>query len=83
MDNKVIERCVKASFECWNNHNGLSYTQEDMSDCEKQFAKKHIVEIIKAMREPTDKIIDAMIEVGPDRGPSEYWYAGIDCIINE
>lgn len=38
---------------------------------------------IKAMREPTEKMLEAGTDVGPDRAPSEYWYAMIDAIINE
>lgn len=39
--------------------------------------------VIKAMREPTEKMLEAGTDVGPDRAPSEYWYAMIDAIINE
>lgn len=67
MDDEMIERCAIALGK-----NDKTYDMD---------YNAAVITIIKAMREPTEKIIDAMIEVGPDRGPSEYWYAGIDAII--
>ena len=71
MDDEMIKRCVKASDDY------LAYYFE--YDRRVAIVKS----IIKAMREPTEKMSDAGTEVGPDRNPDEYWYAMIDSITND
>ena len=81
MDNKMIERVIKASFDCWNARRGLGYTVDDMSDSEKEFAEMHAIAIIKAMREPTEKMSD--VEVGDNLTREEIWHNYIDAILND
>ncbi len=88
-DEEMIERIIKTSFDCWNKHNGLNYCVDDMSDSEKEFAKVHAVAIIKAMREPTEKMKTCNEEIHWGYschvcgGLTEGWYAMIDAVINE
>ena len=83
-DKEMIERCVKASFDCWNKHNGLNYVADDMSSGEKEFAEKHIIAIIKAMREPTEKMIKAGSSMADGGGGAIFIYEEmIDAVINE
>ena len=85
MDNEMIERVIKASFDCWNEHRGLTYSVSDLSSSDAEFAKAHAVAIIKAMREPTEKMKSAMMNVEgyADCDPAEYYQAAIDAVINE
>lgn len=86
MDNEIINRVIVASFDCWNKRRGLGYTVEDMSDSEKEFAKLHAVAIIKAMREPTEKMLKAEgvhIKCFTCGGHAEGWINLIDSITNE
>ena len=64
MDSEMIERVIKASFDCWKEHreDKSHFTIDDMSEEEREFARRHAIAIIKAMREPTDKMIEAAIE---------------------
>lgn len=83
MDDEMINRVITASFDCWNKRRGLGYTVEDMSDSEKEFASLHAIAIIKAMREPTEKMkVD--IQFCQTCGDSTViWTATIDIITNE
>lgn len=36
---------------------------------------------ILAMREPTDDMVDAIVDVSPDRPHADYWRAGIDAAL--
>lgn len=38
---------------------------------------------IQAMREPTEKMLIAGCDVGPDRSPDEYWQSMIDAVLND
>jgi len=42
-----------------------------------------LIELLQAMREPTEKMIDAGIEIGPARSPTSYYQAMIDAITND
>lgn len=59
MDNEMIERVIKASFDCWKEDKGKShFIVEYLSSSEYTFAVKHAKAVIKAMREPTEKMLD-------------------------
>ncbi len=97
MDNEMIERVVKASFEAWQSHDPEKqhFTLNDMSFSEREFAKQHAIAIIKAMREPTEKMLDAGREAmsscwslepgeGLDEAPAPViWEGMIDAIISQ
>lgn len=92
MDNEIIERIIKASFDAWNANRGFEFTIDDMSISEKEFARIHAIQIIKAMREPTDKMMVAAENAYPElltfadkeeSGSYIVWRAMIDAIINE
>ena len=93
MDNEMIDRMVLASFEAWKAHNPAKqhFTIDDLSDDEKEFGKQHVIAIIKAMREPTEKMKEAGREAvsdcfsleGLDEPPAPAaWKAMIDAIIS-
>ena len=42
-----------------------------------------VVELLTAMREPTEKMLDAGINIGPDKDPFEYWLAMLGSIVDE
>ena len=86
MDQEMIDKVIKASFDCWNENRGLSYTVDDLSDSEKEFAQLHAIAIIKAMREPTEKMCKAegvYIKCYTCGGHKEGWQNMIDAIIGE
>jgi len=68
MDDEMIERVSKAILETPN-----------ASDYNRLVA----INAIKAMSWPTDKMLEAGRDVGPDRSPEEYWTAMIDAVIND
>jgi hypothetical protein len=78
MDDEMINNVIKASFNCWNKNRGLSYTVEDLSDSEKEFAKIHSIEVIKALREPSYKMLAKF-----DGLMIDDWQAMIDAILND
>lgn len=86
----MIERVIKASFDCWNKNKGLNYTVDDLSSSEREFAERHAIEIIKAIREPTDEMIVAAEKIEPqlecflpkEQSPSYLvWQSMIDKIL--
>jgi hypothetical protein len=68
MDDEMIDRCAKALITEYKVNNSF---------------KGMTIAVIKAMREPTEKMQEAGNDVGPDRSPSEYWEAMIDAITND
>jgi hypothetical protein len=50
MTNPLIEHVARASFDCWNKHRKLSYTFEDLSSDEYEFAILHAKAMIESMR---------------------------------
>jgi hypothetical protein len=91
MDNEIIDKVIKASFDCWAKDKGKEYlTVDDLGDDEKEFAREHAIAIIKAMREPTDKmktlVTDNIVITNKCfycGGHIDGWKAMIDCIIND
>lgn len=82
---EMIDRIIVASFNCWNARRGLNYTAEDLSITEKEFARDHAIAIVKAMREPTEKMIDAAFGKS-DLSPHPFrsaWHTMIDSILND
>jgi hypothetical protein len=64
--NEMIERIMRASFECWRKRMtkkgvllDMGQTFEDMSDSEQEFARLHAIAVLEAMREPTDAMLHA------------------------
>lgn len=92
MDNDMIERIIKASFDTWNANRGFEFTIDGMSTSEKEFARLHAIQIIKAMREPTEKMMVAAENAYPalltfadkeESGSYLVWCSMIDAIINK
>ena len=83
MDKEMIERIIKASFDCWNERRGLNYTVDDLSDSEREFAELHALAIVKAMREPTEKMIKAGQYIDTVNLEKDIWQAMIDAVIND
>lgn len=77
-DQEMIERLLKVSYECWCKENNLDYKLEDMNDKEKTWGKIHILAIIKAMREPTEKMQQAVSYMD-----LHIWENCIDSILND
>ena len=46
----LVEHVARASFACWNERRGLSYTFEDLAPGEHEFALLHARTMIEAMR---------------------------------
>lgn len=72
-DKEMIERCAIALHDSWR-HKILNW--QECSDQYRQECIDRVVLIIKAMREPTEK----MLALGPE---VQAWPEIIDCIINE
>jgi hypothetical protein len=36
---------------------------------------------IEAMREPTGEMVDAIVDISPDRPHADYWRAGVDAAL--
>lgn len=88
MDNEMIERVIKASFDCWaqSKPGKQDYTVDDMDEEEREFARRHAIAIIKAMREPTAKMLVAVENYGWTEGKSDVegiWQDMIDAIIGD
>ena len=84
MSNEMIERVIKASFDCWNKNKGLNYTVDDLSSSEREFAELHAREIIQAMRELPDEIKKAegiYCNCNTCGGHEEGWQKIIDKIL--
>lgn len=82
MDNEMIERCAKILAPMsWNtlNTNCDTKTSKKKREQSLEFSKRFIA----AMREPTEKMLEAGIMLGPDKSPDEYWQAMIDAITND
>lgn len=80
MDNEMIERVAIALKEAqW----GKQTKWEDCDESFKIIKRLQALAAIKSMHEPTEKMLDAGCDIGPDRSPSEYWYAMIDAITND
>ena len=84
MDNEMINRVIKASFDCWNERRGLSYTVEDLSAEEREFAELHALAIIKAMHEPTERMLAFRIMSDAEKeSVKDDYQAMIDSITND
>lgn len=79
MDNEMIERAARAAAKIDQpTRDYISFNESG-----KKYYRDLTIEIIKAMREPTEKMNEAALNVGPDRSPNEYWEAYIDSILND
>lgn len=83
MDNEMIERVIKASFDCWAKDKGKNFVVTDLSDSEYSFAVKHAIAIIKAMREPTEKMLIAGSKIDTETLEWDTWQAMIDAVISD
>ncbi len=82
MDDEMIERCVKAVAQCYEQNGGLPY--EALGKHAKVWIKDEALSVIKAMREPTTRMeMDVSNWQGPQMTYSDVWRAMIDSILND
>lgn len=68
---EMIERCIKAGVD----------TGTDFAEWHPDPQQELVTAIIKAMREPTEKMVESGIDVGPDRSPIDYYQAMTDAAL--
>lgn len=86
MDNEMIERVSKAIYmisPCLNNFTMDYIHWENLQGPMKELAQNQAIVAIKALREPTEKMIN-IDELPYSPGEMrDYWHAMIDCILND
>lgn len=92
MSQMMIERVAEA---LWRTHDercsltiassrpGIKSDWSMVSGAERERFRTDAIAAIAAMREPTEAMNDAIVDVSPDRPHGDYWRAGIDAALAE
>lgn len=75
--NEMIERLYKVAFIHFTENDNVGYLTGD----ERQKVRSMVINIVKAMREPTEEMLDAGSAIGPSS--CQYYQAMLDAALKD